>query len=199
MSGNLSSEDQIVAAIRRIIRAVDLHSRRLVDEHGLTGPQLAVLREAERLGHTSVSALARAVHLSQPTVTGILDRLGRRGVVDRCRDPTDRRSVNVTVTTEGQQILNRAPSLLQDRFRRELAKLREWELTMTLASLQRIAEMMEAETLEASPVLVAGPVDAAAGAPDSAAGRTERARPDAQLTAEGAPSAELDERSEVNT
>lgn len=157
-----STETQIVAAIRRIIRAVDLHSRRLVDEHGLTGPQLAVLREAAALGRTSVSALARRVHLSQPTVTGIVDRLERRGLAERCRDSEDRRSVNVNVTVAGHKVLNRAPSLLQDRFRRELAKLREWERTLTLASLQRIAEMMEAETLDASPVLVAGPVDAAA-------------------------------------
>jgi len=161
MGNTLSSEDQIVAAIRRIIRAVDLHSRRLVEAHGLTGPQLAVLGAAARLGKTSISALARTVHLSQPTVTGILDRLERRDLVKRCRDEADRRTVNATVTSEGRAMLERAPSLLQDRFRRELVKLREWELTMTLATLQRIAEMMEAESLEASPVLVAGPIDAA--------------------------------------
>jgi hypothetical protein len=48
---------------------------------------------------------------------------------------------------------------LQDRFHAELAKLRDWERTQTLASLQRIAEMMDVETLDASPILVAGPVD----------------------------------------
>ncbi len=164
MPEHLSSEDQIVAALRRIIRAVDLHSRRLVEDYGLTGPQLAVLREAARQGQTSISALARAVHLSQPTVTGILVRLERGELVERRRDVSDRRAVNVTVTSTGHKLLNRAPSLLQDRFRNELAKLREWELTLTLAALQRIAEMMEAETLDASPVLVAGPLDAPAEA-----------------------------------
>ena len=191
MPNNLSSENQIVAAIRRIIRAVDLHSRRLVEEYGLTGPQLAVLREAGRLGHTSISPLARAVHLSQPTVTGILDRLERRGLVERRRNAADRRAVNVTVTAEGHKILNRAPSLLQDRFRHELTKLREWELTMTLASLQRIAEMMEAETLEASPVLVAGPVDAAAESLDSSATSSAEAKPDAPAIPEGTTTREL--------
>jgi len=160
MSEELSAEDQIVAAIRRIIRAVDLHSRRLLEGYGLTGPQLTVLRSAARLGSGSVSALARSVHLSQPTVTGIVDRLERRGFVERSRDQVDRRAVKVTVTAVGHSILDRAPSLLQDRFRSELEKLKQWELTMTLASLQRIAAMMEAESLEASPVLVAGPMDA---------------------------------------
>jgi len=159
LESHLSAENKIVAAIRKIVRAVDLHSRQLVDEHGMTGPQLAVLREAGRLGATSVSALARAVHLSQPTVTGILDRLSRRGYIERVRDQSDRRSVKVVVTMAGQRFLNDAPSLLQDRFRRELVKLSDWERSMILATLQRIAAMMEAETLEASPVLVAGPMD----------------------------------------
>ena len=199
MTTGMSPENQIVAALRRIIRAVDLHSRRLVEECGMTGPQLVVLREAAQLGRTSVSALARSVHLSQPTVTGILDRLERRGFVERCRDAADRRTVNVSVTVEGQKTLDRAPSLLQDRFRRELAKLREWELTMTLASLQRIAEMMEAETLEASPLLVAGPVDGAPEALGSAATVSEEARPEASTTPGEPTTGKLHERSEVST
>lgn len=161
MDNLLGTEDQIIAAIRRIIRGVDLHSRKLVEAFGLTGPQLAVLGAAARLGRISVSALARVVHLSQPTVTGILDRLVRRGLMERVREDRDRRSVIVIVTLQGHDVLVKAPSLLQDRFRRELTKLREWELTMTLGTLQRIAEMMEADGLEASPILVAGPIDAA--------------------------------------
>ena len=70
METPLSMENQIVAAIRRIMRAVDLHSRRLAEEHGLTGPQLATLQAAASLGESSTGTLARAVHLSGPTVTG---------------------------------------------------------------------------------------------------------------------------------
>jgi hypothetical protein len=64
------------------------------------------------------------------------------------------------VTPAGHKILEKTPSLLQDRFRSELAKLEEWEQTLTLATLQRIATMMEAEELEAAPVLVTGTVEA---------------------------------------
>jgi DNA-binding MarR family transcriptional regulator len=159
---SLSTEDQIVAAIRRIMRAVDLHSRHLAEEHGLTGPQLATLQAASRLGEaSSTGALARAVHLSGPTVTGILDRLAKRGLVERSRDGQDRRSVTITITRRGEEVLAAAPSLLQDRFRAELARVEDWEQTMILAMLQRIAAMMDAESLDASPVLVQGPVDAA--------------------------------------
>ncbi len=154
-------ESQIVAAIRRIIRAVDLHSRRLAEEHGLTGPQLATLQAAANLGVSSTGALARAVHLSGPTVTGILDRLSNRGLVDRTRNGQDRRSVTVRLTSDGEGVLAAAPSLLQDRFRQELMRLEEWEQTTILATLQRIAAMMDAESLDASPLLVPGPLDAA--------------------------------------
>ena len=124
----------------------------------------------------------------------VISLLGRMegGSLTVRRDAADRRAVNVTVSKKGHNALDRAPSLLQDRFRRELAKLREWERTMTLASLQRIAEMMEAETLEASPVLVAGPVDAAASV-------SEERRPDTSTTQKDPSPGELHESSERNS
>lgn len=155
----LTIEDAIVAALRRIIRAVDLHSRHLVHEVGLTWPQLATLRAAERLGSCSIGALARALHLGQPTLTGIVQRLERAGYVERSRHEQDGRSVRISITPSGRGLLKNAPSLLQDRFRTELAKLKDWERFQTLASLQRIAEMMDVETLDASPLLVAGPLN----------------------------------------
>ncbi len=159
MANSLTIEDEIVAALRRIIRGVDLHSRHLVHEVGLTWPQLATLRAAERLGDGSIGALARAVHLSQPTLTGIVQRLERAGYVERSPHKLDGRSVNIAITPAGRNLLRDAPSLLQDRFHAELAKLKDWERFQTLASLQRIAEMMDVESLEASPILVAGPMD----------------------------------------
>jgi len=160
MTASLTIENQIVASIRRIMRAVELHSRRLAEEHGLTGPQLAVLQAAFRLGDAaSTGALARTVHLSGPTVTGILDRLARRGLIDRARSGHDRRSITISVTPSGEALLAAAPSLLQDQFRAKLARVEDWERTMILATLQRIAAMMDAESLDVSPVLAPGPLD----------------------------------------
>ena len=159
MGDSLTVENEIVAAVRRIMRGVDLHSRHLVHEVGLTWPQLATLRAAERLGVCSIGALARAVHVGQATLTGIVQRLERAGYVKRSPHEQDGRSVNVTITATGRDLLKDAPSLLQDRFHAELAKLKDWERFQTLASLQRIAEMMDVEALDASPILVAGPMD----------------------------------------
>lgn len=161
MSDASEIEDHIVASIRRIIRAIDLQSRRLQDRHKLTGPQLATLRAAERTDGITISALARAVHLSQPTVSGILSRLERRGLVGRRRSDDDRRSVVIGVTEEGARVLEEAPSLLQERFRAELARLEDWERHWMLAALERIASMMDAEHIDAAPILETGPVSQA--------------------------------------
>jgi DNA-binding MarR family transcriptional regulator len=151
-------EDQIVASIRRIIRAIDLQSRRLHERHKLTGPQLATLRETQKHREITVSALARAVHLSQPTVSGILSRLERQDLIARRRSEGDRRSVVIRVTPAGEALLAEAPSLLQERFRAELALLEDWERHWMLAALERIATMMDADGLDAAPILETGPV-----------------------------------------
>lgn len=156
MDTDLTLDDRVISALRRIVRAIDLHSRHLVDRFGVTGPQLVALQELARLGHAPVGVLARNVHVSHPTMTGILDRLAKRGLIQRTQDPADRRRMTVTATQEGHELLSRAPSPIQDRFRARFSRLEEWEQTHMLATLQRIATMMDAETLDAAPVLTTG-------------------------------------------
>lgn len=145
--------DAILSAIRRVVRAIDLDSKQMVRQYSVTGPQLVTLRSIARLGPISVTALARSINLSQPTVTGILFRLDQQGLIKRERNSADRRAVTSTITTEGLRVLQHTPALLEDRFRRELSRLEEWEQTQTLATLQRIAAMMEAHDIPADPIL----------------------------------------------
>ncbi|MBN1591008.1 MAG: MarR family transcriptional regulator [Pirellulales bacterium] len=152
----LGLEDRVIAALRRITRAIDLHSRLLLKRCGLTAPQLAALRAIQRLGSISAGTLAREIHLGQATVTGILGRLESRGLVVRARGDRDRRSVLVELTPAGAELIAQAPSPLQERFRQELSRLQEWERTMILATLQRIAAMMDADAIEAAPLLGSG-------------------------------------------
>jgi hypothetical protein len=64
------------------------------------------------------------------------------------------------ITEEGLEAMRASPSLMQERFTQELKKLADWERTLILATLQRVASMMQAEELPASPVLITGPLDA---------------------------------------
>ena len=97
-------EDQVLASLRRIIRATDIHSRKLNKDTGLTTPQLVVMRAIAAGDCPTASDIARAVSLSQATVTTLLNRLEERALV----------------------------------------------------SLERIANMMDAEDLDAAPLLAPG-------------------------------------------
>ena len=158
MSNALSLEEQVIAALRRITRAIDLHSRSLVQSHGLTGPQSLVLRATTGAGGLTPGELARQVSLSQATVTDIVKRLEARGLLRRAQDKVDRRRVIITATAKGMRLQASAPPLLQETFVRRFESLRDWEQTQLLASVQRIAELMDAEDIDAPPVLTSGEV-----------------------------------------
>ena len=150
----------VLVALRRIIRAIDLRSRALVTRYGLTGPQLTVLRQLASQDGVSVGELTRAIHLSQATVTGILDRLARRELVRRQRSTQDRRRVQVWLTEAGRKLLDDAPPLLQEEFTEQFENLEDWEQTQILSAIQRVVAMMEARHIQAAPILTTGSVDA---------------------------------------
>ena len=150
----------VVVALRRIIRAIDLRNRHLVTRYGLTGPQLTVLRELSSHDGISVGRLTRAIHLSQATVTGIIDRLAKRDLVRRHRSDEDKRRVEIWLTEAGKQLLIDAPPLLQEEFIDQFSKLEDWEKFQILSSLERVTAMMEARHIDATAMLTTGPVTA---------------------------------------
>lgn len=152
--------ETMLIALRRVIRAVDVHSRSLVQSHGLTGPQSLILRETIAAGGVTAGQLARRISLSQATVTDIVKRLEARQLVQRTRDTVDRRRVVITATELGARLQASAPPLLQETFVRRFEGLRDWEQNLLLASMQRIAELMDAEELDAAPLLTSGAVTA---------------------------------------
>ncbi len=149
--------DQVLIALRKIIRAIDLHSHNLVHSHGLTGPQALVLKSLQT-GGKSAGELASLVSLSQGTVTDIVKRLEQKKLVIRTRDTVDRRRVHVEATDLGTKVLEMSPPLLQEKFSEQFSLLQDWEQSQLLAVLQRIASMMGAEKIDAAPVLSSGSV-----------------------------------------
>lgn len=145
--------DDVLIALRRIIRAIDIHSRFLAQRYGLTVPQLVILQELRRLGEASGSELAKAVSLSQATVTGIVMRLETRGLVMRRRSESDKRRLPVRLAPAGERLLESAPPLLQESFSRQFHRLRDWEKSQILSSLQRLVAMMEAHNVDIAPFL----------------------------------------------
>lgn len=149
-------EDRVLRSLRRIVRAIDLYSRELESQFGLTGPQLVCLRVIAQAGPLQPSELARRVDLSQGTVSGIIDRLARRQYVSRRRGTKDRRRVTLSILPAGKDLLADAPSPLQTRFAARLAALPNENQQIIATMLEQIVRMMDAEDLAAAPVLTAG-------------------------------------------
>ena len=156
MSGN--HEERILLSLRKITRAIDLYSHKLARQYSLTGPQIVCLRQLRREGSSTPSRIAKGMHLSQATVTGILDRLDARGLIVRERSKEDRRRVNVVLSEMGKEIVATSPSPLQERFAAKLAVLPEANQAVIATILQQIVTMMEADDLDAAPVLQAGSI-----------------------------------------
>ncbi|USD35948.1 MULTISPECIES: MarR family winged helix-turn-helix transcriptional regulator [Ferrimonas] len=144
---------EVLVELRRIIRATDLQSKRMIKACGLTIPQVMVLRSIDTLGDVTVRRLSNEVSLSAATVTTILNRLQDRGFIERVRSQTDKRIVNARLTPSGTDVLASAPPLLHEKFIDRFENLKEWEKTQILSSLQRVAYMMDAENLDAAPLL----------------------------------------------
>lgn len=173
----LEKVDRVLTTLRRIIRELDSHSRQISQHHGMTVPQLVLLQEIAAQGTVSVGDLAREVSLSQATVTSILDRLAARDLIVRRRGETDKRVVRVELTASGQSVLQTAPPLLQERFVAAFGRLRDWEQSQILSSLERVADMMGLSTASsAAPILTAEPIPAPREDESSAAQSAELQR-----------------------
>ena len=161
-----SVTDNVIISLRKIIQAIDMNSKKLNKRVGLTGPQLVLLQEIARSGEVTAGEIARAVSLSQATVTGILERLEKRGLLVRQRNERDRRRIMVSITEAGQKILATGPPLMQEAFVDKFSSLQEWEQTMILSALQRLVTIMDAKAIDAAPFLSTGPVDSPPAKPE---------------------------------
>ena len=155
----LNSIEQVLVALRRVIRATDLHSKHLAKTTGLTAPQIMLLQTIRNKGEVTIGELANEISLSQATVTSILDRLEKRELVYRERSKEDKRKVHAYLTEQATNTLKEAPIPLQEHFARQFSDLQEWEQTMIISSLQRVAQMMDAQHIDASPILDVGTLD----------------------------------------
>ena len=150
----------MLATVRQIVRAIDLHSKQLAKTYGLTGPQLIVLQEIADRDVLSTGDLAKNISLSHATVTSIIDRLVARELVSRIRGVEDKRKMYLRLTEEGQKQVANKPSMLQDTFVQSFKNLADWEQSLLLSSIQRIASMMKADKIETHSLLISHPISA---------------------------------------
>ncbi len=148
--------DNVLICLRRITQAIELHSRQLVRQYGITTPQLVLLRQIHDKESITVSEVAKQISLKQTTVTDILNRLERKGLVSRHKDTGDRRRVLVKETDVGKKLLATAPSPLQETFLEKFENLEDWQQNMILSSLQLLGTLMVEDEISAAPILSTG-------------------------------------------
>lgn len=145
--------------IRQILRATEQQARTLSRESGLTASQLLLLQILDTLGEATAGTITQRLGITQATTTVLIQKLERNGLVRRRKGDTDRRHVWISLTDRGMARLREAPDDLHETFTERFDQLRDWEQSMMIASLERVAAMLDAEDIDAAPVLDIGALD----------------------------------------
>lgn len=138
----------VVNGVRRITKAIELYSRAVQRDFGLTGAQLWAMRVLASRPH-STGELARALAVHQSSASVLVQRLVKRGLVRRRRDRHDRRIVRLSLSDEGAALVGRAPEPAQGRLLDQLRSLDPDELIAIASAVERIVGLMDAADLSA--------------------------------------------------
>jgi DNA-binding MarR family transcriptional regulator len=185
-----SEVDAIVETIIYLYTESRRLTKGMASSFGLTGPQLTILKLLETFPDLSLSTLSERIRAQNSTVTGIVDRMEREGLVRRERSKADRRVVHLRLSDKGSRLAREIQVEPMEIFRQALLSMAPVdlrELLRILTKLQRevllrVGGAGQAEAVEASRAELRLPPGGAAGpagpaprtsvAPRSAQGRT---------------------------
>ncbi len=145
----------VLTSLRRIIRTVNLESKRIEKEYGISIPQLLCLHFLRKQAHYQAShkQLKDQLSLNASTITGIISRLEKKGLVAKLPRHGDRRVSLVTLTARGEDLLINSPQPMHLKLSRKLEKLSPEELDKLQQAFVLISNFLEADDLDASPIL----------------------------------------------
>lgn len=93
----------------------------------------------------TVGGLARALAISEPSASLLVDKLVNRGLAIRETDPADRRRTLVVAADEGHQLVERLLRSRQDQFRGWLGSMNECDLRALSQGLDALADVISLE------------------------------------------------------
>lgn len=131
-----------VEAVMRASRAlVGISAASVADVDDLvTVPQLRVMTMIATGGGVNLSSVAAGLNVSPSNASRICDRLLKIGMVDRREDPTDRRHITLTLTSDGQALLDRVNRHRRTAIRRILRKMTQRQRDQLTAALNDLAD-----------------------------------------------------------
>ena len=140
------SEDvikDIVKSIGRLVRAEHLDSQKMSKKFGLTGPQSLVLRLLIKEGALSSADLSRQMYVTPANITGIIDRLEKKGFVERIRKADDRRVALITLTDSGRKLGKTLPDPIEKKIITQLADLEPEHLQILAVAMNQILNLID--------------------------------------------------------
>ena len=146
--------EELIEADRRLVNAVQRITTP-IESPDISLAQARMLFFIISHGPTRMGRLAQLLDVTMPTVTGTVDRMVQRGLVERQADPGDRRVVLVAMTEQGRVELEQLVGvrskvmrqMLARMTRAEMEQLREAWVVMERAT-QELADEIEAEETE---------------------------------------------------
>ena len=145
----------ILIKIRKIVRSINLESKKIQKEYGVSIPQVLCLQYL----HDSVNYQAgqgdirKFLNLNSSTTSGIINRLESRSLVARLPRSGDKRVVTIALTSKGDELMQQIPSLLHEQLSEKLAKLDESTLENIKSSLELLITLLEIDDVEAFPLI----------------------------------------------
>jgi DNA-binding MarR family transcriptional regulator len=122
-------------------------TKELARQHGLTGPQVTALKILESIGTLSLSELSARMSAKNSTITGIVDRMERDGLVKRERSADDRRVVYLRATARGRAIAASVPVTAMEIFGAALGSLDDRDQAELMRILSLLAEKIREDVV----------------------------------------------------
>jgi DNA-binding MarR family transcriptional regulator len=139
---------EIVWLIRKLMQGSYLYNKELNKKYQVSAPQLSSLLALYENGPLPPSQIAKYIMVNSSTVTGIIDRLEQKELVERSRISLDRRVITVTLTERGQELAKNAPPPIQEKIVDGLQKLPPDEIEQIVQALTKLTYMLDVQDLE---------------------------------------------------
>ena len=133
----------IIHSIRRIVQAGEHYSKELEKAIGVSTPQLACIQVLHEQGPLPLSKIAKQIMVNSSTVTGIIDRLEKKDLVNLVRDPRDRRMITIELTGTGAKLAEKAPPLIPFTIMQGLKSLPEEDFNKVVYGLHKLATLLD--------------------------------------------------------
>ena len=147
------STTEILIKIRKIVRSINLESKKIEKEHGVSIPQVLCLHYLKNSDNYQATQgeLRKFLNLNSSTISGIVNRLEIKGLIARLPKKGDKRVVNISLTSRGDSLLKKIPSLLQVTLSEKLNKLDQKKVIQIFESLEMLVNLLDINDIDAFP------------------------------------------------